>query len=106
MKKNSKLKTQASSVIDIDYVSKLANLPLSNKERVLFEKQLKDVLSYVAKLNEVNTDKVEPIDHIVDLANITRVDETSPSLSQEDALKNAPKTYNGFFEVDAIFEEQ
>jgi len=106
MKKNSALKTQDSAFIDIDYVSKLANLPLSNKEKALFEKQLKDILNYIAKLNEINTDGVEPIAHIVDLANITRDDGTSPSLSQEDALKNAPKIYNGFFEVDAIFEEQ
>jgi len=106
MKKNSKLKTQASLIIDIDYVSKLANLPLSNKEKALFKKQLKDVLSYISKLDEIDTNKVEPIAHIADLVNITRDDETSPSLSQEDALKNAPKIYNGFFEVDAIFEEQ
>src|SRR3989344_8286135 len=106
MKKNSKLMTQTSSVIDIDYVAKLANIPLTNKEKILFEKQLKDVLNYIAKLNEINTDKVEPIAHIVNLANITRNDETRPSLNQDDALKNAPKTYNGFFEVDAIFEEQ
>lgn len=106
MEKNSKLKTHVSSHIDIDYVAKLANLPLSNKEKVLFKKQLKDVLKYIAKLSEISTDKVEPIAHIVDLTNITRGDETSPSLSQENALKNAPKTYNGFFEVDAIFEEQ
>ena len=106
MKKNSKLKTEDLSVIDIDYVSRLANLPLTSKEKALFEKQLKDVLNYIAKLNEIDTDKVEPIAHIADLANITKGDETSPSLSQGDALKNAPKTYNGFFEVDAIFEEQ
>ena len=106
MKKSSALNTQNSAFIDIDYVSKLANLSLSNREKVLFEKQLKDVLSYIAKLNEINSDKVEPIAHIADLTNITKDDETSPSLSQEDALKNAPKTYNGFFEVDAIFEEQ
>ena len=106
MKKNSVLKTQVSSVIDIDYIAKLANLPLSNKEKALFKKQLKDVLSYISKLDEIDTNKVEPIAHIADLVNITRDDETSPSLSQEDALKNAPKIYNGFFEVDAIFEEQ
>ena len=81
-------------------------LPLSNKEKALFKKQLKDVLSYISKLDEIDTNKVEPIAHIADLVNITRDDETSPSLSQEDALKNAPKIYNGFFEVDAIFEEQ
>ena len=100
------MKKTQKPTIDIDYISKLANLPLSNKEKTLFEKQLKDVLNYIAKLNEINTDKVEPIAHIVDLANITRNDETRPSLNQDDALKNAPKTYNGFFEVDAIFDEQ
>ena len=106
MKKNIKLKTKDSSVIDIDYVSKLANIPLTDKEKALLEKQLTDVLAYIAKLNEINTDKVEPIAQVTNLQNITRDDRTAPSLSQEDALKNAPKTHNGFFEVDAIFEEQ
>ena len=100
------MKKTQKPAIDIDYISKLANLPLSNKEKTLFEKQLKDVLNYIAKLNEINTDKVEPIAHVANMANITRGDETSPSLSQDEALKNAPKTYNGFFEVDAIFDEQ
>ena len=106
MKKNSKPKTQVSSAFDVDYVSKLANLPLTDREKALFSEQLSDVLSYISKLNEIDTNKIEPIAHIVDLANITRGDETAPSLSQDEALKNAPKTYNGFFEVDAIFEEQ
>ena len=101
-----KSKSDSSLKIDINYVARLANLPLSDEEKKTFEKQLKDVLNYIAKLNEINTDKVEPIAHIVDLANITRNDETRPSLNQDDALKNAPKTYNGFFEVDAIFDEQ
>ena len=106
MKKNSKLKTQASSTFDVDYVSKLANLPLSVEERALFEKQLKDVLTYISKLNEIDTDSIEPIGHITNLQNVLREDKPAPSLSQDDAIKNAPKTYNGFFEVDAIFEEQ
>ena len=106
MKKNSKPKTQVSSAFDVDYVSKLANLPLSVEERALFEKQLKDVLTYISKLNEIDTDSIEPIGHITNLQNVLREDKPAPSLSQDDAIKNAPKTYNGFFEVDAIFEEQ
>lgn len=106
MKKNSALKTQDSAFIDIDYVAKLANIPLTNKEKILFEKQLKDVLNYIAKLDEVNTDKIEPVAHITNLENVIREDEPFPSLTQEEALKNASKTYNGFYEVDAIFEEQ
>ena len=91
--------------IDIDYVARLANLPLTQKEKKTFEKQLKDVLSYISKLQGVDTEKIEPIGHITGLTNVTRDDATTPSISQDEALVNAPKTYNGFFEVEAIFEE-
>jgi len=93
------------STIDIDYVVKLANLPLTTAERKKFSEQLTAVLDYFKKLNEVDTSKVEPIGHITGLVNVTRADTTTPSISQEEALANAPKTHNGFFEVDAIFEE-
>ena len=105
-KRTTKVSNDQQSSIDIDYVAKLANLPLSVEERALFEKQLKDVLTYISKLNEIDTDSIEPIGHITNLQNVLREDKPAPSLSQDDALKNAPKIYNGFFEVDAIFEEQ
>ena len=105
-KRTTKVSNDQQSSIDIDYVAKLANLPLSVEERALFEKHLKDVLTYISKLNEIDTDSIEPIGHITNLQNVLREDKPAPSLSQDDALKNAPKIYNGFFEVDAIFEEQ
>lgn len=92
--------------IDIDYVAKLANLPLSSTEKKTFEKQLPQILKYFSKLNEVDTKNIEPIDHITGLVNVTRPDETALSISQQEALANARKTYNDFFEVEAIFEEQ
>lgn len=91
--------------IDIDYVAKLANLPLTPKERSTFSKQLQEVLGYISKLQEADTKNIDPIGHITGLANITKDDATISSISQEEALANAPKTYNGFFEVEAIFEE-
>ncbi|MCR4325057.1 MAG: Asp-tRNA(Asn)/Glu-tRNA(Gln) amidotransferase subunit GatC [Candidatus Curtissbacteria bacterium] len=91
--------------IDIEHVAKLANLNLTPEEKTLFEKQLGEVVNYISKLNEVDTDKVEPISNITGLENVARDDEAAPSLSQGDALKNAKKTHNGFFEVNAIFEE-
>lgn len=102
---NAKRKT-TNVKIDIDHVAKLANLPLTSQEKKTFEKQLTDVLSYISKLNELDTTRVEPIGHITGLENIGRQDITAPSIAQSEALANAPKTYNGFFEVDAIFVEQ
>ena len=104
--KNRKQETgNRKQVIDIDYVAKLANLPLSASEKKVFNRQLADVLGYFEKLKKLKTEGVEPIGHITGLINVTREDKAAPSISQEEALVNAPKTYNGFFEVEAIFEE-
>lgn len=91
--------------IDVDQVAKLANLFLSKKEKQAFRKQLEEILSYISQLDKLNTQNIHPIDHITGLENIGREDVTAPSLSQENAIQNAPKTHNGLFVVDAIFEE-
>ena len=91
--------------INIDHVAKLANLSLSPAEEQKFEKQLAEVLNYFNHLEKVNTEKVQAIGQITGLVNVTREDEAAPSLTQEEALANASRTHNGFFEVDAIFEE-
>lgn len=91
--------------IDIDYVARLANLPLSDSEKKIFEKQLVDILDYISQLSQVKTEMVEPIEHITGLTNITKDDTTAPSITQEEALSGASKSHNGFFEVEAIFEE-
>ena len=92
--------------IDIDHLAKLANLPLTAQEKKTFKKQLTDVLSYISKLNELDTTRVEPIGHITGLENVTRDDETAPSLTRDKVLSSTSRKYNGFFQVKAIFEEQ
>jgi aspartyl-tRNA(Asn)/glutamyl-tRNA(Gln) amidotransferase subunit C len=93
-----------SDPIDIKYVAHLARLALSAEEEQKFEAQLGDVLGYIEKLKEVDVSGVEPTAHAVPLANITRLDEVKPSLSQEDALRNAPAKANGLFLVPKIVE--
>ena len=97
----SKLKT-----IDIEHLAKLASLELSESEKRTFQNQLQEVLGYISKLQEVNTEKTEPIEHIAGLENISRQDKSTPSLSQEAALKNAHTVHNGFFQVDSIFQKE
>ncbi len=90
--------------IDIEHAAKLANLKITPDQKKKFDQQLKEVLIYVNQLSEVDTKKVEPIGQITGLENMTRDDQTAPSLSQEAALKNASRQHNGFFEVDAVFD--
>ena len=90
--------------INVPHIAKLANLPLSDEEIKKFDKQLAETLTYVEKLQEIDTKNVEPTSHVTGLENITRVDIAKPSLTQKEALGNAKKTHNGSFIVDAILE--
>ena len=91
--------------INIPHVAKLANLPLKPVEEKKFEKQLSEILSYVEKLNEVDTKNVEITSQVTALENITREDETSSSLTQEEALSGSKSQHNGLFKVKAILKE-
>ncbi|MBI4079590.1 MAG: Asp-tRNA(Asn)/Glu-tRNA(Gln) amidotransferase subunit GatC [Candidatus Levybacteria bacterium] len=91
--------------INVKDVAKLANLPLSPLEEEKFEKQLSDILSYVEKLNEVDTADVKETSQVTGLKNISRDDSTSSSLSQDETLANTKNKPNGLFKVKAVFEE-
>jgi len=88
--------------IDVVHIAKLANLPLKPKEKEKFEKQLSEILAYVEKLKEVDTKNIEAASQVTGLENVTREDETSPSLTQEEALSNSKSNHNGLFKVKAI----
>ena len=94
----------ASTDIDVKYVAHLARLKLSGEEEAKFGSQLGQILGYIAKLNELDVSQVEPTAHAVPLVNVTRADETRPSLSNEEALRNAPAKANGLFMVPKIVE--
>ena len=90
--------------INVKYVAHLARLNLSPEEEQKFGTQLNQVLGYVDKLNQLDVSQVEPTAHAVPLVNVTRADEVQPSLSNEDALRNAPAKANGLFIVPKIVE--
>jgi aspartyl-tRNA(Asn)/glutamyl-tRNA(Gln) amidotransferase subunit C len=90
--------------IDVKYVAQLARLELSPEEEQRMGAQLGSVLGYIEKLKEVDVSGVEPTAHAFPLVNVMRADETRPSLSQEEALRNAPAQANGLFMVPKIVE--
>ncbi len=92
--------------IDVKKVADLASLPLSSEEAGKFESQLDETISYIKNLDEIHTKGVEPTSQVTGLVNITREDVVTPSLSQEEALQNAKSTYNGFFKVKQILNQE
>jgi len=89
--------------INVKHVAKLANLPLSENEEKKFEKQLNEVLSYVKKLNEKDVKNIKETSQITELENVTREDNSSFSLTQEEALSSSKKNHNGMFKIPKIF---
>jgi len=90
--------------IDVKYVAHLARLSLTPDEEQKIGAQLGQVLDYIEKLKEVDVSGVEPTAHAFPLINVTRPDEVRPSISNEDALRNAPAHANGLFIVPKIVE--
>ncbi|HTL17110.1 MAG TPA: Asp-tRNA(Asn)/Glu-tRNA(Gln) amidotransferase subunit GatC [Patescibacteria group bacterium] len=90
--------------IDVNYVAHLARIGLTPEETAKFGEQLGQVLGYIEKLREVDVSGIEPTAHAFPLINITRADEVKPSMSHEEALRNAPSKANGLFMVPKIVE--
>lgn len=90
----------------IDKLAHLARLEFENKAKEEIKKDLTRILSFVEKLNELNTDNVEPLIYIIEEVNVLREDEVKQSITQEDALKNAPKRDSDYFRVPRVVEKK
>jgi len=91
--------------INVSHIAELASLPLKKEEIEKFQKQLSAILTYIKKLNELDTKNIEITSQVTGLESVAREDESSPSLTQEEALSNTKSQHNGLFKVKAIFEE-
>ena len=94
----------AAAEIDVKYVAHLARISLSPDEEQKLSTQLANILGYIEKLKEADVTGVEPTAHAFPLVNVTRPDEVRPSLTNQEALRNAPAQANGLFMVPKIVE--
>jgi aspartyl-tRNA(Asn)/glutamyl-tRNA(Gln) amidotransferase subunit C len=91
---------------DVEKIALLSRLKLSDAELERLTAELGQVLDYVAILNEVSTEDVEPMAHAVEVSNVFREDAMRESLPREQALANAPKTDGRCFLVPQIIESE
>lgn len=87
---------------DVQHVAKLARLSFSNEDIELFTNQLNQILTYMDKLNELDTAHVEPTHHALAITNAFREDAIRPSVSNEKSLANAPAKADGSFTVPRV----
>jgi len=89
---------------EVAWVAHLSRLELSDDEIGAMTNDLSAVLDHFEKLKELDTSNVEPMSHPGELSSVFREDVNVPSLSPEDALKNAPEQAQGFFRVPRVIE--
>jgi aspartyl-tRNA(Asn)/glutamyl-tRNA(Gln) amidotransferase subunit C len=89
----------------IDNLAKLSHLSFSEQEKKEIRADLQEMISFIEKLKEVNTDGVEPLLHMSSNVNMLREDVVQGSVSREEALKNAPETDGTFFKVPKVIKK-
>lgn len=90
------------SADEVKYVARLARLKLSDNEVEAMTTQLDSILNYVDKLNELDTEKVPPTTHAIEVQNAFRDDEVRESVGQEASLQNAPRQNGEAFVVPKV----
>ena len=87
---------------EIEHVALLAHIELTEEEKQRFTEQFNEILSFFRTIDKAPVEDVPPTFHVLELYNITRQDEVEESLSEEDALQNAPKKERGYFKAPRI----
>ena len=82
----------------------LARLELSPGERISLRKDLESILEMIEKLEEVDTEGIEPLLHIVEQKQELREDQVEGQLSGEEAIKNAPLKEPPYFKVPKVID--
>ena len=92
---------------DILHIAKLGNLTLTKEEIEIFKKQLSSVIEYIGKLQEINTEKVEPSSQITGLTDVLREDKIDDkrTLAPNQALANTKSKEGNLFKVKAILTD-
>lgn len=88
----------------IDYVGILAKLELSEEEKQRAKKDMSEMLDYVSKLNELDTEHVEAMSHAFPYNNVFREDVVTNQNDRENLLKNAPEQKDGCYKVPKTFD--
>lgn len=89
----------------IDKLANLARLEFNEEEKEEIKNDLRKMIGFIDKLNELDTTGVEPLLHMSDNVNILREDEVSGMITQEEALKNAPLHDDQFFKVPKVIKK-
>ncbi len=89
----------------VENLANLSRLSFNEQEKEEIKKDLQKMISFVDKLNEVDTTGVEPLLHMTDAMNVYREDVVNGSMPKEEALRNAPGADGNYFKVPKVIRK-
>ena len=89
----------------VDKVARLAKLEFDEaaKEKMVFD--MNKMISFIDKLEEIDTESIEPLVYMSEETNVLRADEVGEHSAKEDALKNAPQKDSDYFKVPKVLKK-
>lgn len=90
----------------VEDLAKLSRLKFDENERKSIQNDLEKILGMCEKLQEVNTEGVEPLIYMTNSHTVLRSDQVIQEITKAEALKNAPKTDGDFFRVPKVIDQQ
>ena len=90
----------------VDKIAELSKLEFNDQEKSAILKDMNKMLEFVDQLKELDTDHVEPLIHMSSEVNVLREDEVVETISQEEALKNAPSKDSTYFKIPKVLDKK
>jgi aspartyl-tRNA(Asn)/glutamyl-tRNA(Gln) amidotransferase subunit C len=89
----------------VDHIAHLARLEFEGDKKDAIKNDLENIISFMEILQEVNTENVEPLIFMSEEINRFRDDVPEVTISQKDALKNAPKKDSDYFRIPKVLDK-
>lgn len=88
----------------IEHLAHLARLEFNGEEKEKIKADLENIISFVDQLQKVDTEGLEPLIYMTDEINVLREDEPKVTITQEEALKNAPNKDSDYFKIPKVLK--
>ncbi|MBD3636232.1 MAG: Asp-tRNA(Asn)/Glu-tRNA(Gln) amidotransferase subunit GatC [Crocinitomicaceae bacterium] len=89
----------------VDHIANLARLEFQGERKEAIKADLSKIIGFVDQLNLVDTEGVEPLIFMTDSINVLREDEAKVTVTQEEALKNAPNKDSDYFKIAKVLKK-
>lgn len=89
----------------VDHIAHLSRLKFEGEDKIAIQNDMSKIINFMAKLDEVDTENIEPLVFMSEEINVLREDVAEVTITQAEALKNAPKKDSDYFRIPKVLDK-